>query len=263
MYIDTHCHLDYPSLADDFTALLEKSAMEDVTGFLVAGVKPDGWARQRSLSAAYPEVGWTAGLHPVYASTLADDHFEHAMKRLRTCLAGPHHACGVGEIGLDKVFAPKASLARQKLYFRRQLELACEHDMPCVFHIVGAHGPALAIMKEVGLPLAGGMVHSFSGSAETGEEYLRLGLHLSINARQANRMNDKLRQTLLRMPVSRLMIESDAPDQSPNGHEVNDPRAIKVAADSINEVLGLKPETILRKSTENCIALFQHDGWVT
>ena len=116
-------------------------------------------------------------------------------------------------------------------------------------------------MKEVGLPLAGGMVHSFSGSAETAEEYLRLGLHLSINARQADRMNEKLRKALLRIPVSRLMIESDAPDQCPQGHAVNDPRAIRIAADCVGKVLGLEPQAVLRKSTENCIALFQHDGW--
>jgi len=262
MYIDAHCHLDYPSLSDDITGTLKNAAQKGVTGFLVGGVNSEGWARQRRLARQYASIAWTAGLHPAVHATMPRSDLELAMQRLATCFDGEGSACGVGEMGLDRVFAPKSTLEWQAEIFKRQLGFARALDQPCVFHIVGAHGRALQIMQREGLPEAGGMVHSFSGSREMALEYLRLGLHISITARQLARMTVKIASIVEAVPPDRLMLESDAPDQCPQGSSVNTPDSIVAAGVRVAEIRKRCVNDVLSESSMNCYRLFKHVGWL-
>ena len=98
MYIDTHCHLDYPSLADDFTAMLE-IRIGGYHGFLVAGARRmDGPVG----SLRCVQGGVDRRCSSVYASTLSDDQFGSVMERLRSCFEGAHQACGLGNSGWIK-----------------------------------------------------------------------------------------------------------------------------------------------------------------
>lgn len=253
MYVDAHCHLDLPAFDADRPEVIERARAAGVTGFLVAGVDPDGWRRQRALSAAVPGVRWTAGLHPWSAARLED--VEPALVGLAACFEGVHPASGVGETGLDSHFVPAGTLDRQADCMRRHLALARDLGCPLVLHVVKAHGRALEILRPFA-PLRG-MVHAFSGGVDIARAYLGLGLHLSFAGPVARPDARRLRAAAAMVPSDRLLLETDAPDQSPPLEpRRNEPAKLRRVADAVADVRNEPPDDLLRRSAQQVAALF-------
>ena len=230
--------------------MVERARAAGVTGFVVAGVDPGGWARQRALAAEVPGVRWTAGLHP-WVAARTDSLPEGA---LAACFEGEHPACGVGETGLDAHFVPRDTLDRQAGWFRVHLALARDLGRPLVLHVVKAHGRALEQMRPFA-PLRG-MVHAFSGGPELAADYLRLGLHLSLAGPVARPGARKLRAAAAMIPADRLLLETDAPDQPPPGVDRNEPRELLTVAKAVALVRKEPAEQLLARSTALSCALF-------
>ena len=215
---DTHCHLHDVRFADPAAAIL-RARDAGVTRMLLAGVDPAGWLDEDRLAAAHPELLISIGVHPQIIADISEPEGEAMVRALGDRLSSGPLPVAIGEIGLDGLHHRKASLDRQARLFRAQLAIARDLDLPVAFHILRAHGRALEILRSDGIPKRGGMVHSYSGGPELVRDYLALGLHLSFAGPVTSPAAPRIRASALRVPRERLLVETDAPDQTPLPHQ--------------------------------------------
>jgi TatD DNase family protein len=229
--IDCHCHLADQRLTTTLDAVMQDSRAHGLRFFVMAGVSPDEWLRQKAIAARDPAVVTCFGLHPVWVAEHDDQTVDAAFAGLEADAAG---AGAVGETGLDFRAAYKnpARKDRQRRLFRSHLEVAARLRKPLVLHVVHAHEEALTMVKEF-VRSAGtgpdrvltGMVHGFTGSREVARQWLDLGFMISLGTRILHKQNQKLKDLAAWLPADRLLVESDAPDQRPPDHagSLNEP----------------------------------------
>jgi len=251
---DAHCHLDFDAFDTDRSMLLQRARDVGVQGFIVAGVEPDGWARQEALANTEKNVYATFGLHPWVVSRWTPKQLQDGLNQLSKSVQ-----FAVGETGLDQSrHCPPTSMGIQEEAFRAQLALARERDLPLVLHILGAHGKAIDILESDGVGEAGGMVHSYSGSAELVPRYEALGLYISFAAGITRPNARRSLEAARAVSSGRLLVETDCPDQIPHGREGKRnlpewlPDMVKALADARNE----SPETLGDQCAQNTRTLF-------
>jgi len=252
---DAHNHLDLsPDPVGDWATARDVG----LTGALVAGVDPDGWAEQARLARACPELRLAYGIHPWRAADLPLETTLAALEEAVTQGLDDQFPVALGELGLDRSRrVPPGSEAAQEQAFRAQLALARDHDLPVVLHIVRHHGRALSLLRSDGLPEAGGMVHAFSGSLDMAQAYLDLGLYLSFSPMITRSSARRARAALVHTPAARVLLETDAPDQYPQdrlppGSPAHLPEVVAVAASLRGEL----PAALAARCSSNARALF-------
>lgn len=259
MYVDSHCHLDDDAFDADRDAVIARARAVGVESFVLAGVDPATWTRQRALAETRPGFVWSAGLHPMRAATFSNSDARAALDALPSCFSGPSPARALGETGLDARFVPRDSIERQLVVFREQLALARAIDVPVILHVLGrgTHLRALDAMRSDGVPRRGGVVHSYSGSAELAVEYLALGLSISFSASVCRITADRAHRAAASVPLERLLVETDSPDLAPPGRDRrNEPAALLDVAEAMAKIRGVDRESILAATASNAHALF-------
>lgn len=263
-YIDAHSHLADPrfdSPGDEFRRRLLAEAKALGLGLHVqGGVGPEDWALQKRLAEQYPEILPVYGLHPYWVSDHNEAECTSALDTLARSLGG---AVALGETGLD--FRPhivKESKDLQLSCFEAQLELAEFAHLPVVLHLVRAFDEALRVFDLWGVPPRGGMVHSFNATVKEAEAYLKLGFYISVGGPAARASNHRLHQALKEIPLERLLLETDSPDQPPdpsvNGaslgfnDELNRPATIFQVAEAVAKIHRLSPSEVLDIASQNC-----------
>ncbi len=257
--VDSHCHANSVRLPDTLPRLLEDAASVGVSDIVMAGVDPEGWATQSELSAAHKHLHPTYGVHPWRAAEWDDATLDAALSELQRRVDS-ERPVAVGETGLDG-YQPRfrERLESQERSFREHLALAHHHNLPVVMHLVRAHEQALRVLAEVGLPPAGGMVHSFSGSAEVALRYVGLGAYVSFCGTLANPQSTKLRRAAAAVPLDRLLVETDAPDQTPHPHKgtANRPAFLPLVVEALATARGSDYEQIAAATSANARRLFR------
>jgi len=239
VYLDAHCHLADPRLDATRDQAIAHAVAGGVTGFLQGGVGPDDWKRQRALAARYVnQIFPVYGLHPWWVHDHSDASSNEALKLLETEYTD---GVGLGELGLDFIPKRASSATRQTRVFTHQLRLAKKRDLPLVLHLVQAHDEALEIMKNIGVPTRGGIVHSFSGTAAHAKAYRALGLTISVGGPLTRKGFENLKATVVSMPWQEIAIESDSPDQPSESHRggLNEPATIWEVAAVVAKLHGL------------------------
>lgn len=174
-------------------------------------------------------------------------------------------AVALGELGLDHGSrVDPASFARQRRAFQVQLDLAYARKIPMVFHILKAHDDALDELEARGAPQAAGLVHSFSGTLQQAERYVRLGLLISVGGPLARKGFGKLKETVVSLAGPSLVLETDSPDQPPPSHAgtegpmggLNEPVTLWEVARVAGELRGEAPAKILAQSRDNLLRVF-------
>jgi TatD DNase family protein len=248
--VDSHCHLDAPEFDADRDAVIARAREAGVGEQVIPAIRADDWpalaelcARERGLHAAY-------GLHPLYLAEHRDEH----LARLRERLADGS-AVAVGECGLD-YFVEDLPADAQRRFFRGQLALAREFDLPVIVH-------ARRSVEEVIHTLRGydglrGVVHSYSGSEEQAHQLWKMGFLLGIGGPVSYSRAHRLRRIVAAMPLEQLLLESDAPDQplAAQRGERNEPGSIAVVLDEIAMLRNESRETIAAATTANARRLF-------
>jgi TatD DNase family protein len=209
---DSHCHLHDRRVADP-EAQLARARAAGVRGFLLAGVEPDGWLVEEALARAHGDVLCAFGVHPQLAAEKDDAACDRMVAALGEAI-GRTRPAAIGEIGLDAVGARKATLERQERVFRAQLAIARDADLPVVLHVLRAQERALTIVRKDGAPRSGGVVHSYSGSAELVRDWVKLGLSISFAGKVTNPAAERPRRAAAAVPREHLLVETDAPFQS-------------------------------------------------
>ncbi len=257
--VDAHCHLSSPRLHAPVAEALAQARAAGVTDVVMAGVDAACWQAQRTLAARWPGVYPVYGLHPWVAAEAAGAELAGALATIEAMARQQPRPVAIGETGLDgSTPARRATLGAQQESLRAHLRLARRLGLPVVLHLVRAHDRALRVLKDEGVPPAGGVVHSFSGGAELARRYLDLGLHISLCGGVTRPHARKLRAAAAAVPDDRLLVETDSPDQAPHPHRgaPNRPAWLPLVIAAVAEARGATGEEIGALTAANARRLF-------
>ena len=246
-FFDAHSHLQDPRVGDP-AALLERARAAGVEHVVCCGTGPGDWEAVLALAAAHETVVPMLGLHPWRVAEAGPGW----AARLEALLAGSR--AGLGECGLD--FAREGDPEGQIATLRVQLRLARALDRPLALHCVKAWGPLLALLREEGLPGPGALVHAYSGSAEIARDLQGLGVHLSFAGNVDRPGARRALEAARAVDPARLLLESDTPDQGPEGGPSEPAQVVRVAA-SLARVRGESVEALAAATTANARVLFR------
>ena len=247
---DSHCHLDAAAFDADRPAVLARARDAGVARQLVPAVDRASWDAIRTLCAAEPGLRPAYGLHPMFL----DHHRPAHLDELRDWLAAERPAA-VGECGLD-FFVEGLDPDSQRLYFRRQLELARDFDLPVVLHARRAVEEVISTLREVGG--LRGVVHSWSGSEEQARQLFGLGFCLGIGGPVTYERARRLRRTVASMPLDFLLLETDAPDQPDADWRglLHEPARLRQVLDVVAQLRGQPAAAIAEATSANALRLF-------
>lgn len=254
MYFDTHAHLDDEQYDADREELIERMQREGIRPCMTVGANMHMNRIAVELAQRYAGYLYAAvGLHPNDADELNDD----TMAQMKAWMGLPCVKAW-GEIGLDYHYEDSPSRQVQQAAFAAQLDAARQADKPVILHIREAHGDALAMLRERRGSLPRGVVHCYSGSWESAQEYLDLGFHISFTGSVTFKNAVKLAAVSDRIPLERLMIETDCPYMAPvplRGRR-NDPCNVKLIAQFLADRRGMDVEELARITRDNGLKLF-------
>lgn len=252
MYVDSHCHINFPDLAGKLPEIFDLMAQNSVSHALCIGVDLERFPGILALAEAHPNVYATVGVHP--------DHVDCAEPGVAQLVALADHprVVGIGETGLD-YFRLTGDLEWQRERFRTHIRAARTCGKPLVVHTRAAADDTLRIMREENAGEAGGVMHCFTESRAVAEAALDLGFHISFSGIVSFKNAVALREVAAAIPLERMLIETDAPYLAPVPHrgKINQPGYVKHVAEAIAEVRGLSAESVGEATTENFFRLFR------
>lgn len=263
LWFDSHCHLDFPAFDADRVAVCARARQAGVGEVFVPGVSREQWPRLRGLRSVWPEVHLGVGLHPFFLGAMRPPERRQALASLPDWF---HRlgASAVGECGLDAGLAKRGgpSLDEQLEVLVSQLVWAERLRAPVVLHVVGAHGRFLEVFDRSGFR-GRGVLHAYSGSAEMVPLYAARGLYFGFGGAITRPGARRARAALGAVPDGRLLLETDAPDQCPQGFPGapdwplrNEPAALLSVARSVASERGVQLSQLSRLTRENARRLF-------
>ena len=254
MFVDSHCHLDFPELRDDLPQVLDAMRDNGVTHALCIGVEMDAWPNVHALATAHPNLYASVGVHPDYAD------LEEPTVDLLVARARDSKVVAIGETGLD-YFRRTGDLDWQRRRFRTHIRAAREAGRPLVIHTRAAAADTIAIMGDEHAGEAGGVMHCFTETWEVAERALDLGFHISFSGIVTFRNATALKDVARRVPLARMLIETDSPYLAPVPHrgKRNQPAWVRHVAEEIAALREVPVETIARATSDNFFRLFRID----
>ena len=262
MLIDTHAHLDEQAFDADRDEVLARAEQAGVEAILTIGITAETSRAAVALAEQYDEVFAVVGIQPNYASQIQPGDWETIVE-----LAAHPQVVAVGETGLDRYW-DYAPIDEQREWFDRHLDLAREVDKPFVVHCRDAETDVVAQLRRAAEsgPLRG-VMHSFSGDAQTAAACLELGMHLSFAGMLTYKKSADLRAVAQTVPDERLLVETDAPYLVPHrvreskkkgglGIKRNEPAFVRFTAECLAQQTGRPTEEIAAITTANARRLF-------
>lgn len=246
MLFDTHAHYDDEQFEKDRDELLASLGDYGVSNIVNIGSDMKTSESSIALAEKYPFVYAAVGVHPSETGDMTDSDIEKLRK-----MAEHPKVRAIGEIGLDYHYDDNAPAEVQKFWFKQQLELAKELDMPVVIHDRESKGECLQILKEH--KISNGVFHCYSGSAETAREILKLGMMISFTGVLTFKNARRAVEACAAIPMDRLMIETDCPYMAPepNRGKRNFSGYVEFVARKIADIKGLTFEEVAKITTEN------------
>ena len=205
---DSHCHLDDPAFEGDREEAYGRMLEAQVERCVCVGSDIPSSLRCLEIAGSHEGVYAAVGIHPHEAKDAPPDLEERIV-----ALMEKEKAVALGEIGLDYHydFSPRDT---QMAVMARQFQLALEKDWPVIYHIREAHGDMLAFFRQQ-KALPPGIIHCFSGSAETAREYVKMGLYISFAGPLTFKKAPNLWEAAKAVPLNRLLVETDSPYLAP------------------------------------------------
>lgn len=256
---DTHAHYNDERFTEEYDggrdSVLAALFSSNVKHIVNAGCSVASSRDCLAMAEKYPQVYATVGVHP--GEVNPDDDMEAVMGEIRTMLSHPK-VRALGEIGLD-YYWDNVPRDVQKIWLRRQLELARETKMPVVIHDRDAHGDIMDILREY--PDVTGEFHSFSASAEIARQLVRRGWYISFSGVITFKNAARLAEIVPSIPLERVMIETDAPYLAPVPFrgKTNHSGLMEYTAARAAELYGISTEEFCRHAYENACRFFKID----
>lgn len=253
---DAHAHLDEPELAPHQELVLARAREAGLGLIINVGVSLENSRRVVKTAESYPEVYATVGVHPHGVSALGPRDLEAL-----TTLARHPKVVAVGEIGLD-FYRRHSPEELQRHWFREQLAWAHSLGKVIVVHTREATSDTLEILQENRRYLNGGVMHCFLGSFKEARAFLDLGFYLSFSGILTFPQAEPLRQMVRRLPLDRLLVETDCPYLAPQpwrGRR-NEPAYVRATLKTLAQLHGLSFEETSRLTWQNTVKAFGLDS---
>lgn len=262
MWIDTHCHLDAPEFAPDLAAVRARAAAAGVAHCVVPAVAAGNFENVRTLAHRHGD-SYALGIHPLCTGEAG----EQDLVLLDRALSAHRHdprLVAVGEIGLD-FFVPGLDAARQEHFYREQLALARHHGLPVLLHVRRSADRLLKHLRGTGLT---GIAHAFNGSAQQAAEFVRLGFKLGFGGTVTYERSLQIRRLARELPLSAIVLETDAPDIPPHwlyrtaeereagaAQGRNEPGELPRIAAVLAQLRGIEPADLAAAARDNACAV--------
>ena len=254
--VDSHCHLDFPELAADVPRALAEMAENGVSHALCVSVTLDDFPKVRALAEDHPNLYASVGTHP--------DYPDHPLVEPETLveLASHPKIVAIGETGLD-YYRLTGDLEWQRDRFRAHIRAAKACRKPLIIHTRSAAEDTLRIMHEEGVEEVGGVMHCFTETWETAEAAMKLGFHMSFSGIVTFKNATALKDVARRVPLERLLVETDSPYLAPVPFrgKTNRPAWVRYVAEEVARLRETSLDEIARATTENFFRLFRPEGY--
>ena len=252
-FVDTHCHFDFPPFTGDEVPSIDRAARAGVDAIIVPAIEAAYFERVLDLARRHDALYAALGLHPIVIEHHLDEHLDRLDAVLQTA---EKKLVAIGEIGLD-LYRENPQFERQQTILDAQLRLAKRHDLPVILHSRRTHDKLAMHLKRIDLPRRG-VVHGFSGSLQQAQRFIELGYHIGVGGTITYPRASKTRDVMARLPLSSLLLETDAPDMPLNGFQ-GQPNRPEQAARVFTTLCELRPEpaaVIAHALLENTRTLF-------
>lgn len=255
MLADSHCHLDLLDLAafpGGLNGVLDAARAQGVTRFLCVSINLEHYPRMQALVEHHESVSVSVGVHPNERGG-----YEPTADEL-VALAVGDGAVAIGETGLD-YFRSEGDLEWQRARFRTHIRAAKAAGKPLIVHSRDAADDTLTILREEGAHEAGGVMHCFTGDWEMARQAMDLNFHISFSGIVTFRSAQELMDVARRMPLERMLVETDCPYLAPVPHrgKPNQPAYVRYVAEHIARLRGVSFEQIAAVTTHNFLTLFK------
>lgn len=253
MFVDSHCHLNYEGLVEDQAGVLDRARQAGVSAMLNISTRASEWDQVFRLAEDEPDVWASVGIHPHDA----DSHAEVETETLVARAAHPR-VIGIGETGLD-FYYDRSDRDRQRASFRNHIAAAQETGLPLIVHTREAEADTAAILaEEMGKGRFTGVIHCFTASADFAAKALDLGLYISISGIVTFKDARDLQDTASKLPLDRMLIETDSPFLAPVPHRGKpcEPAYVADTARFLAELRGEPLEELAAATSANFRALF-------
>lgn len=251
-FVDTHCHLDYPPLAADVAAVLQRAAAAGVRHCVTIGTNLARSQASVAIARRFPQVRAAVGIHPNDCA----DADEAALSAIDALAADPVVAA-IGEVGLDQ-YRKTVAPAKQQDVLRGCLSIARRRQLPVLIHCRDAYAPLLDTLRHAAAAWQG-IIHCASGPAEFIQEALALGLHVSFAGNVTFPNAKALHALVALVPDDRLLVETDAPFLAPQPvrGQPNEPAYVAHTAAFIAQLRGVSVAHVGAVTTRNAQRLFR------
>lgn len=251
MFVDSHCHVNFPELAAQMPDILTRMELNRVGRALCVSVNLPDWPGLIELVEQHEALYASVGVHPDYEDTI-EPTVEDLIERSRH-----PKVIAIGETGLD-YFRLSGDLTWQRDRFRRHIQAARQTKLPLIIHTRSSSEDTLAIMREEGACDARGVMHCFTESWEVAQASMDMGFYISFSGIVTFKKALELQDVARKMPLDRILIETDSPYLAPVPHrgKLNDPSKVIHVAEMIASLRDVSVKEIEEASTSNFFNLF-------
>ncbi|WP_196600403.1 TatD family hydrolase [Pectinatus frisingensis] len=252
MLIDTHAHLDDDQYDQDRTEVINRAADEGVNLIVNMGADMDSSHKAVQLAAQYDAIYAAVGVHPEEADGMTCDD-DYVLSELAVDNA---KVLAIGEIGLDYHFRTDNKDVQKKVFIK-QLDLARQLHLPVSIHARDAHADLMQVLKTEGRGVRG-VIHCYSGSWEMAEELFNMGWYIGADGPLTFKNAAKLPEIIRKMPMERLLLETDCPYLAPvpQRGKRNEPAFVKYTAQKVAEIRNMQFAQVAEITTINAKNLF-------
>ena len=253
MFVDSHCHLDrleLDKLGLSLEQVIANAQAQQIEHMLCVCVSLAEFEQMRAQVADFSLVSISCGEHPLHQQDTVS-----AELLLEKCSSSD--VVAVGETGLDYFYAPEAKRSQQDA-FVSHIQVAKQLSKPLIIHTRDARADTIALMRSHQADNAGGVLHCFTEDYDTAKAALDLGFYISISGIMTFRNADELRGVVKKLPLDRLLIETDAPYLAPVPYrgKTNQPAYVTAVAKAVAEVKGIELQQLAQQTTANFYKLF-------
>ena len=248
MFTDTHCHLSKEDY-DNINEVIDRAKQNKVDRLIICGCDKKGIMEAVDIANKYPNIYLELGFHPSEANITTKED----LNWLKEIIKNNNKVVAIGEIGLDYHWE-KDNKDKQKELFINQINLSKELNLPVVIHSRDSFQDTYDILKESNVKAD---IHCFSGSLENAKRYTSLGLYLGIGGVLTFK-NTNLRDTLKEIDMKYILLETDSPYLAPVPFrgEQNEPKNVKIVAETISDIKGITLEEVSNITENNIKELF-------
>jgi TatD DNase family protein len=256
MFVDSHCHINFAGLVERLDQLVENMRLNEVSHALCVSVDLETLPAVLDVAQRYPNIYASVGVHP--------DHEDCAEPSVAELIELSQHpkVVAIGETGLDYYRLEGRTLEQmewQRERFRTHIRAACAVDKPLIIHTRSSAQDTLRIMQEEGAARPGGVMHCFTESWEVAQAALALNFHISISGIVTFKSATALQDVVRRLPLERLLIETDSPYLAPVPFrgKTNEPAYVSHVGRFVAQLRDVPDSTIGAASTGNFFRLFK------